>query len=110
MMIGNIGVAVREGVELEPAQCSLDDVIDYLRSKTHGRKAAEFAREAGVSTGYVYDVLKRRYPPGPKMLKALGVRKVVFYTAGVEVADVGMIHTVGVDQADPTANGDMGCA
>ena len=93
MKIGNIGVAVRESVSVKPAKCSLDDVIDYLRSRKQGRKAAQFAREAGVSVGYVYDVLKRRYPPGPKMMRALGVHKVVYYSAGIDVV-------TGADHAD----------
>ena len=108
MMIGNIGVDERDGVELELETGSLDDVIDCLRSKTQGRKAAEFARQAGVSTGYVYDVLKRRYPPGPKMLAALGVHKVTYYeadfaagVAGADRADDGDIQVALPDESTP---------
>ena len=87
---------------------TLDEVVDLLRVHTQGRKAAEFAREAGISTGYVYDVLKRRYPPGPKMLAALGVQKVVLYVPDGETCVIvdGEIITA----INPTIDGDFGCA
>ena len=72
---------------------TIEDVIASLKMRTDGRKAAEFARESGVSVGYIYDCLKRRYPPGPKMLKALGVHKVVYYSTVIDGID-------GADRAD----------
>jgi len=84
---------------------TIEDVIASLKMRTGGRKAAEFARESGVSVGYIYDVLKHRYPPGPKMLAALGVHKVVYYTPDVEDIVDGDGETT-----DPTVHGDMGCA
>jgi transcriptional regulator with XRE-family HTH domain len=37
------------------------------------------ARELGVSTGYLNDVLQERREPGPKVLKALRLRRRVVY-------------------------------
>jgi len=91
MKMVNIGNGADRFPDLEVG--TIADVIDLLRMKTQGRKAAEFARDAGVSTGYVYDVLKRRYPPGPKMLRALGVHKVVYYSTVIDGVD-------GADRAD----------
>ena len=51
-------------------------VVDLLRErveKAGGQMA--FGREHGISQGYVNDVLKGRYAPGPKLLKALGVER-----------------------------------
>jgi len=82
---------------------TIEDVIASLKMRTGGRKAAEFARESGVSVGYIYDCLKRRYPPGPKMLKALGFNKFTLYGFTPKTDDTPA-------EADPTVNGDMGCA
>lgn len=51
-------------------------VVDLLREKVEqaGGQMA-FGREHGISQGYVNDVLKGRYAPGPKLLKALGVER-----------------------------------
>lgn len=41
--------------------------------------APRWAQARGVSERYVYDVLAGKQPPGPKILAAMGYRKVVRY-------------------------------
>jgi transcriptional regulator with XRE-family HTH domain len=50
-----------------------------LRSLIDGRTQAEVAVELGVTTQYLSDILHNRREPGPTVLKALGLRKVVLY-------------------------------
>lgn len=38
-----------------------------------------FAEQIHVSHTYIYDVVNGRQPPGPAILDAIGVRKVVMY-------------------------------
>lgn len=46
--------------------------------KTAGSQMA-FAREAGISTQYLSDVLRGRRDPGEKILKWFGLEAIVFY-------------------------------
>jgi len=58
---------------------SLDDSLTPLRRRraANGRVRSP----AGVSTGYVYDVLKRRYPPGRRCWRRWASNKVTYYEA-----------------------------
>lgn len=56
------------------------DLYALLRTqcaKAGGQTA--FANQHGVSVAYVSDVMNGRKDPGPALLKAMGVRKVVRY-------------------------------
>lgn len=56
------------------------DLYTLLRTqcaKAGGQTA--FANQHGVSVAYVSDVMNGRKEPGPALLKAMGVRKVVRY-------------------------------
>lgn len=58
----------------------LDGLLDFLRDAcTEAGNQTLFAAKHGVSTVYLRDILSRNRPPGPKVLKALGFRKVVLY-------------------------------
>lgn len=52
------------------------DILEK-RIKTGGSNAT--ARALGVSTTYLSDVMCGRRKPGPKILKALGLERVVVY-------------------------------
>ena len=54
------------------------DLIDRLIRDKYGNQAT-FSRCSGLSSAYVSDVVNRRKEPGPAMLKAIGVEKVVSY-------------------------------
>lgn len=68
------------------------EIIDSLKSisevrallqknaDAHGQ-AKLYAKHIGVSPQYLNDVLRGRREPGKKMLRALGLDKVVFYRA-----------------------------
>lgn len=61
-------------------QNTLFDVFVQMRAacKDAGGQAA-WAERHGMSAAYVSDVLNSRREPGPKILGALGLRKVVRY-------------------------------
>ena len=44
----------------------------------------EAARRLGISPQYLHDILGRGRPIGPKVLKALGYRRVVVYVRGAQ--------------------------
>lgn len=57
-----------------------DDVIDRLRAAiAKAGSQAAFAEMYGLSAAYVNDVINGRREPGPAILEALGVEKVVTY-------------------------------
>jgi hypothetical protein len=58
----------------------LQDVIERLRSavQTEGSQAA-FAEKHIISLQYVNDVLRGRREPGPIILNALGLERIVTY-------------------------------
>ena len=50
------------------------------RNKTTSQASqAAFAKGLGVSSSYLNDVIRGRRRPGPKLLKALGIQRVVSY-------------------------------
>ena len=53
----------------------------YMRQRLAGfvrsRGVQDLAREWGCSRQYIYDVLKCRREPGPKILKHLGLKRIV---------------------------------
>ncbi len=58
------------------------EVIKCLRGlidERHGGDQASWARENDLSAQYVNDVLRGRRSPGPRMLDALNLRRVVLY-------------------------------
>ena len=59
-----------------------EQVVDLLRAAVEkagpGGQSA-WAREHGVATAYVSDVLKGRRDPGAKLLDALGIERIVTY-------------------------------
>jgi len=61
-------------------QCDLDDVLLALQMAVEVTGSqAKCAEKLGVTQGYINDLLKRKREPGPKILIALGMRKVVIY-------------------------------
>lgn len=50
-----------------------------LKSVTAAPSMATWARENGMSAAHVHDVLNGHRAPGPAILAALGLRKVVSY-------------------------------
>lgn len=55
------------------------DPLQLLAAKLQTMTQVALARELGVSTGYLNDVLQERREPGPKVLKALRLRRRVVY-------------------------------
>lgn len=56
-----------------------DDVRRLVAEKLEGRTQREVAAELGVSCSYLNDYLHFRREPGPKVLEALGLRRVARY-------------------------------
>jgi len=54
------------------------DVRAIIRSKAKPTQAA-WAKSNGISPAYVSDVIQGRREPGEKILKALGLKRVVSY-------------------------------
>lgn len=55
------------------------EVLGLIRAEINGSPAAEWARQNGVSQQQLSDVLNGNRTPGPKVLKPLGLEKVVGY-------------------------------
>lgn len=58
----------------------IKELLSIIREQVEragGQKA--FAETSGLSSGYVNEILAEKRPPGPKMLKFLGYRRVVNY-------------------------------
>ena len=55
------------------------DPLKILEKRRNGRTLAVFADELGVSPAYLSDVLNGNREPGPKILDALGIERVVSY-------------------------------
>jgi transcriptional regulator with XRE-family HTH domain len=53
--------------------------LDTLQRRCDGRPLNEAAADLGVSSQYLSDVLHGRREPGPKILNALGLERVVTY-------------------------------
>lgn len=54
-------------------------------ARQHGTQAA-LADRLGISAVYLGDVLKGKQAPGPKLLKALGIKRVTLYLITMERA------------------------
>lgn len=54
------------------------NIKDQLRSKAKPTQAA-WAKAHGISPAYVSDVIQGRREPGEKILKALGLKRIVSY-------------------------------
>jgi transcriptional regulator with XRE-family HTH domain len=55
-------------------------VREILRKGCKAKTQKGYARELGVSVSYLNRTIKgRRVEPGPKLLKALGLRRVLVY-------------------------------
>jgi transcriptional regulator with XRE-family HTH domain len=55
------------------------DPVKILEKRRDGRTLADFAKELKVSPGYLRDILHGHREPGPKILEALGLERVVTY-------------------------------
>ena len=55
------------------------DILRRLRALMSGRTQRAVAAELGISEQYLCDILKGRKPPGPTVLKALGLSRRVSY-------------------------------
>ena len=53
--------------------------LQLLRDRLKGRTYKEVGDEIGVSAAFICNVLKGKRKPGPKVLKALGLKKVVSF-------------------------------
>ncbi len=56
-----------------------DEVRDMLRTKLAGRTHDALAADLGVTQGYLSKVLAGDCNPGEKLLRQMGLRKVVSY-------------------------------
>jgi transcriptional regulator with XRE-family HTH domain len=56
-----------------------DEVRELLRAKLNGRTHDVLAAELGVTQGYLSKVLASDCNPGEKLLRQIGLRKVVSY-------------------------------
>ena len=59
--------------------CTMANPISELRERVEGSSNAEVARELKISPQYLSDVLNDRKKPGDKILKALGLERLVVY-------------------------------
>lgn len=66
--------------EQKPTYLKPLDVYAMLRKECKAAGSqSKFAEKHGVSAAYVSDVLNGRQDPGPALLTALGLRRVVLY-------------------------------
>jgi hemolysin activation/secretion protein len=66
---------------LKPELLDFDDVLRLLRDEvSNAGGQSEWARKKSVDRVSISYVLNERRPPSPRLLKALGLRKVVAYT------------------------------
>ena len=56
-----------------------EDVWFLVTQRLTDKTQREVAEELGVSTGYLNDYLHFRREPGPKLLEALGLYRVISY-------------------------------
>lgn len=64
-----------------PLSMDAEDFIKMMRDNMEilDCTQAEYAEMRGVSTAYLSDVLNGRREPGEKLLKAHGMKRVVYY-------------------------------
>ena len=81
MRIASPGPKILEalGVEKVVTYRPENDVIELLRTTVAKETQVGFAARAGCAQPYVNRVLLGKQPPGPKILAALGIEKVVTY-------------------------------
>ena len=53
----------------------MDDPVQMLHARLAGRRQADLAAEIGCTTAHVNAVLNRKKPPGPTVLKFLGLER-----------------------------------
>ena len=58
---------------------TLMEPIELLQQRLKGKTQKQLAAELGLSVQYLADVMTRRREPGPKVLEALGLERVVSY-------------------------------
>lgn len=58
-------------------QLNRQEVVALFHSLQEAEGAASLACRLGVTRQYVYDVAAGRRSPGPKVLKVLGLRRIV---------------------------------
>ncbi len=61
------------------AQMNADEVRELLQAKLEGRTHDALAADLGVTQGYLSKVLAGDCNPGEKLLRQMGLRKVVCY-------------------------------
>lgn len=60
---------------------TIDELLDHLRDEcARSGSQVSWAKAHDLAPAYLNDVLNRRREPGGKVLAALGVRKMVWYT------------------------------
>jgi len=55
------------------------DPREILKRRLDGMTQAALAEELGIKPAYLSDILNFRRDPGPKVLRALGLTKIVTY-------------------------------
>ena len=68
-----------EGAETAGGRVTRTDIISLLRTRQGPRTQRQFADELGVSESYLSSILVGRNEPGPAVLKALGLKRVISY-------------------------------
>jgi hypothetical protein len=58
---------------------TLQDVVEVLRRMIARSRPCDVAAKLGVTRSYLSDVVSKWRPPGPKILRGMGLRKVVIY-------------------------------
>ena len=53
--------------------------LELLKTRLKGRTQSALAKELGVSPAYLSDILRGKRDPGPQVLGALGLERVVTY-------------------------------
>jgi hypothetical protein len=85
----HVATVIRKSASVNSILCTFDilcdsvrtmaDPISELRERVEGSSNAEVARELKISPQYLSDVLNDRKKPGDKILKALGLERLVVY-------------------------------
>lgn len=58
---------------------AMKDPLAMLKRRQGTRSQKALAEELGITPSYLCDVLQRRRDPGPQVLRALGLERVVTY-------------------------------
>lgn len=66
-------------------EITIDNVLAKIQAAVSAvGSQRQYAKQIGVSTAYLNDVLNRKREPGEKILHPLGLRKVVIYKEASE--------------------------